>query len=59
MSLSVEVWVNEANNKYMNKDYENIEQKAFEKDKKKKPKMIVSGKSVFLLAKQSGKDKKK
>lgn len=39
------------------KDYEEIEQKAFEKDKKKKPKMIVTGKGVFLLKKAGEKSK--
>lgn len=40
------------------KTYDEIEEEAIEKTKKKKPKMKVSGKSVFLLEKQAGKEKK-
>ena len=36
-------------------DFDEIEQKAIEKTRKKKPKMKVSGKSVFLLQKEGGK----
>jgi hypothetical protein len=40
------------------KNYDEIEEEAIEKTKKKRPKMKVSGKSVFLLSKQAGKEKK-
>jgi hypothetical protein len=36
-------------------NYETIEEKAISKTRKKKPKMKVSGKSVFILAKASKK----
>lgn len=40
------------------KDYEEIENEAIETSRKKKPKMKVSGKSVFLLEKKSREEKK-
>lgn len=40
------------------KNYDEIEEEAIEKTKKKKPKMKVSGKSVFLLSEQSIKVRK-
>jgi hypothetical protein len=41
------------------KNYDEIEEEAIEKTEKKKKKMKVSGKSVFLLQKQSIKKDKK
>lgn len=40
------------------KNFEEIEEEAIEKTQKKKPKMKVSGKSVFLLSDQSTREKK-
>lgn len=40
------------------KDYDEIENEAIEKTRKKKPKMKVSGKSVFLLEKKGREENK-
>lgn len=40
------------------KNYDEIEEEAIKKTIKKKPRMKVSGKSVFLLSKQALKEKK-
>lgn len=42
-----------------NEQYDQIEEDLTKKSRKRRPKMIVSGKSVFLLARQSKKQKKK
>lgn len=39
----------------MKDDYDEIEEKLKKESKTKKPRMKVSGKSVFLIAKQAGK----
>jgi hypothetical protein len=41
------------------KSYDEIEAEAVKKSRVKKPKMKVSGKSVFVLARTAGKTKKK
>jgi hypothetical protein len=41
------------------KSYDEIEAEAVKKSRTKKPKMKVSGKSVFVLQKAAGKSKKK
>jgi hypothetical protein len=41
------------------KTYDEIELEAIKKSRTKKPKMKVSGKSVFILSRVAGKQKKK
>lgn len=41
------------------KSFEEIEEEAVEKTRRKKPKMKVSGKSVFLLSREAVKQKDK